>query len=101
MFGREEFWESFILNLQTDRTAVDTECLGMVKEMHGIMTESEVYYSSKKYYEDSMKEKGKSNGGTETGHWMHSITKYTDAAIKGFDVYHSCRIDYYFQSLGK
>jgi hypothetical protein len=73
----------------------------MVKEMHGIMTESEVYYNTKKYYADSMKQKGKSNGGTSVGHWMHSFTKYSDAAIKGFDVYHSCRIDYYFQSLGK
>ena len=73
----------------------------MVKEMHGIMTESEVYYNTNKYYADSMKLKGKSNGGTTVGHWMHSFTKYTDAGIKGFDVYHSCRIDYYFQSLGK
>ena len=48
-----------------------------------------------------MIEKGKANGGTEAGFWIATIGKYSDIFVKVFDVYNTCKIDYFMISLGK
>jgi len=93
--GRKEFWEAFLLNLQTDRTSTTTACLNMLKSFDKMITEVQNFNNNDSYYKSQQIAKGKSNGGTTAGFWIQSISKYSDVVVKSFDVYNTCKIDYY------
>ncbi len=93
--GREEFWAAFLLNLQTDRTATSTACLNMLKTFDKMMTEVQNFNNNESFYKAQQVAKGKSNGGTTAGFWIETVSKYSDVVVKTFDIYNTCKIDYY------
>ena len=99
--GRQEFWEALLLNMQTDRTTTSTACLTMLSSFNKMLTEVQNYNYNDSFYKAQQKAKGKSNGGTTVGFWIDTVVKYSDVAVKTFDIYNTCKIDYYLTSLGK
>ena len=98
--GKVEFWDGLIQNLQTDSTLTSTACIKMLHSFSSVTTNIQNYGNNQNIYKKEIIAKGKANGGTDVGFWINKITKYSDIAVKFFDVYNSCKIDYYLISLG-
>ena len=98
--GKVEFWDGLIQNLQTDSTMTSTACIKMLRSFSSVTTNIQNYGNNQNIYKKEIIAKGKANGGTDVGFWINKITKYSDIAVKFFDVYNSCKIDYYLISLG-
>ena len=98
--GKVEFWDGLMQNLQSDSKQTSTSCIKMLHSFSSVTTQIQNYGNNQNIYKKEIIAKGKSDGGTDVGFWINKITKYTDIAVKFFDVYNSCKIDYYLISLG-
>jgi hypothetical protein len=66
-----------------------------------MLTQVQNFNNNDSFYKAQQVAKGKSNQGTTVGFWIDSIAKYSDVVVKSFDIYNTCKIDYYLTSLGK
>ena len=98
--GKTEFWDGLVQNLQTDSSITSTSCIKMLHSFSKVTTNIQNYGNNQNIYKKEITAKGKSDGGTDVGFWINKITKYSDIAVKSFDVYNTCKIDYYLMSLG-
>jgi hypothetical protein len=69
-------------------------------KMNQLFITSQNFAADKTVYSKALTEKGKANGGTDIGFYVATFNQYTNVFVKSFDVYNSCKLDYYMTSLG-
>jgi hypothetical protein len=69
-------------------------------KMNQLFITSQNFAADKTVYSKALNEKGKANGGTDIGFYVATFNQYTNVFVKSFDVYNSCKLDYYMTSLG-
>ena len=99
--GTADMWKSLFLNLQSDPTAEDSECMSSFDDAMEVF--NTIVYETRADgladYEAAMQEKG-SGVGTSVGYGLDSFSKWGDGIVEFFALYEECKLDYYAMSLG-